>query len=133
MFETANTLLTTITGVKRATLVSRYMQLYDAFLPPAILQHIGTLKIPYTSSAKYYMYFFMTQPVAITVEDFTLYSGKKGGLRKNKKTNVIGHAWVGASTGFGPRHAIKFCFDIGLDGSRHPGVATSSVMDRVLG
>jgi hypothetical protein len=83
MFETANSVLISVTGIKRGTFISRYLQLYNAFLVSALVHHVGALNIPYSPSAKYQIYFFMLQPVAITIEDFAIYLGKKAGLKES--------------------------------------------------
>jgi Membrane bound O-acyl transferase family len=85
MFETANSLLIFITGVKKGTLTSRYLQLYNAFLVSALIHHIGSLNIPYTPAVQYQFLFFMMQPVAITIEDFAIYLGRKAGLKESCK------------------------------------------------
>jgi hypothetical protein len=72
-------------SVRKGTLVSRYLQLYNAFFVSAVIHHIGALNCPYSALAWYQFYFFMIQPVAITVEDFAIYLGKKAGLKETCK------------------------------------------------
>jgi hypothetical protein len=71
--------------IRKGTLVSRYLQLYNAFFVSAVIHHIGALNCPYSTLAWYQFYFFMIQPVAITVEDFAIYLGKKAGLKETCK------------------------------------------------
>lgn len=81
-FETANSKLTRLFRIKKGTLVSRYLQLYNAFFVSALIHHIGALNMPYSPLVEYQFYFFMIQPVAITIEDFAIHLGKKAGLKK---------------------------------------------------
>lgn len=70
-------------GVKKSTVVSRYLQLYNGFLVSALIHHIGSLNTPYTPLIGHQFLFFMMQPVAITVEDLAIYLGRKAGLKAN--------------------------------------------------
>jgi hypothetical protein len=85
MFETANSVLIFITRVKKGTLTSRYLQLYNAFFVSALIHHIGSLNIPYTPAVRCQFLFFMMQPVAITIEDSAIYLGRKVGLKESCK------------------------------------------------
>lgn len=80
MFETANLVPIRALGVKKGTLTSRYLQLYDAFFVSALVHHVGALNTPYSPLAKFQFSFFMMQPIAITIEDFAIYLGKRAGL-----------------------------------------------------
>jgi hypothetical protein len=138
--------------VKKGTLVSRYLQLYNGFLISALIHHIGSLNTPYNPSVKYQFIFFMSQPIAITIEDFAIYLGKKAGIKESckrplcpqvnrwntadgltGKTRAIGYAWVGAVLSFTLRYCTKFFFDMNLGAVRNPIVAKFSIMDRVFG
>ena len=89
MFETANSTLTSLLRVKKGTFVSRYLQLYNAFFVSAIIHHIGALNVPYSPLVWCQFAFFMMQPVAITIEDFAVYLGKKAGLKETCKYSFI--------------------------------------------
>jgi hypothetical protein len=80
IFETSNASLTSALGIRKGTLLSRYFQLYNAFFVSAVIHHIGALNCPYSPLVWCQFYFFMIQPVAITVEDFAIYLGRKAGL-----------------------------------------------------
>ncbi|OCT51557.1 hypothetical protein CLCR_08724 [Cladophialophora carrionii] len=84
-FETANSSLTRLARIRKGTLASRYLQLYNAFVVSALIHHIGALNCPYSELPWCQFYFFMIQPVAITVEDFAIYMGKKAGLKESCK------------------------------------------------
>ncbi|KAJ9607725.1 hypothetical protein H2200_007803 [Cladophialophora chaetospira] len=94
VFETANSSLTRLMRIRKGTLTSRYFQLYNAFFVSALIHHIGSLNCPYSVMVWYQFYFFMIQPVAITVEDFAIYLGKKMGLQDNWKTRVPRDMWL---------------------------------------
>lgn len=70
-------------------MASRYLQLYNGFLISALIHHIGSLNIAYTPSIKYQFIFFMSQPIAITIEDFAIYLGKKAGVKESCKKRVL--------------------------------------------
>jgi hypothetical protein len=58
-----------------------------AFITTTLIHHLGALNVT-TSSSKNNLNqvaFFMLQPVAITVEDFVVYLGKKAGLKESCK------------------------------------------------
>jgi hypothetical protein len=58
-----------------------------AFITTSLIHHLGAMNIPTSSSVVnlYQIAFFMLQPVAITVEDFVVYLGKKAGLKESSK------------------------------------------------
>lgn len=85
MFETTNSVVTRSLGIKKGTGISRYLQLYNAFFVSAMVHHIGALNCPYSTMARYQFYFFMIQPVAISLEDLAIFLGKKAGLRDTCK------------------------------------------------
>ncbi len=89
IFETANSSLNKLLGIRKGTLFSRYLQLYNAFFVSALIHHIGSLNCPYSALVWYQFYFFMIQPVAITVEDFAIHVGKKAGLRDTCKSSLL--------------------------------------------
>lgn len=74
--------------VQKGTLVSRYLKLYNGFLISAFIHHIGSLNAAYHPSVKYQFMFFMFQPIAITLEDFAIYLGKKAGVKKSCKKRI---------------------------------------------
>ncbi|KIX08170.1 uncharacterized protein Z518_02826 [Rhinocladiella mackenziei CBS 650.93] len=131
--ETYNSCLITLFGVKRGSLASRYLQLYNAFFISALIHHVGALNIPYSSSVWDQFIFFMMQPVAITIEDFAIYLGKRAGLKESWKTRAVGYAWVWCVLSYTLRFAIKSFMDVGLGSARHPFVEKFSIMDRVFG
>ncbi|KEF56429.1 uncharacterized protein A1O9_08010 [Exophiala aquamarina CBS 119918] len=132
-FETYNSVLLRALRVRKGTMVSRYLQLYNGFLISALIHHIGSLNIAYTPSVKYQFVFFMSQPIAITIEDFAIYLGKKAGVKESWKTRALGYTWVGAVLSFTLRYAAKFFFDMNLGAVRNPIVAKFGIMDRVFG
>lgn len=85
IFETWNSLLIRGLRVKKGTLASRYLQLYNAFLISALIHHVGALNAAYNPGVKYQFMFFMIQPVAITFEDFAIYLGQKAGIKESCK------------------------------------------------
>ena len=150
-FETANLWLTKLLRVRKGTLVSRYVQLYNAFFISALIHHVGALNLPYSSLVWSQFYFFMMQPIAITIEDLAIYLGKKVGLTKTcrlprapifdsrsrpdlpaGKTKAAGYVWVGCVLSFTLRYAIKAFVDAGLCSMRHPFVAKFSIMERLF-
>ncbi|EXJ58575.1 hypothetical protein A1O7_06002 [Cladophialophora yegresii CBS 114405] len=132
-FETANSSLTRLMRIRRGTLGSRYLQLYNAFVVSALIHHIGALNCPYSALPWCQFYFFMIQPVAVTVEDFAIYVGKKAGLRQSWRTRAVGYAWVGCFLSYSLRYAAAGFTAAGLGGVRHPFVAKFSIMDRLFG
>ena len=89
VFETANSSLTRLLRIRKGTLTSRYFQLYNAFFVSAVIHHVGSLNCPFSAMVWYQFYFFMIQPVAIMVEDFAIYLGKKADLRDNCKASSL--------------------------------------------
>lgn len=71
--------------IKQGTLASRYLQLYLAFIASALIHHLGVLNV--TSSTPQNdmnsLIFFLIQPLAITLEDFAVYLGKKAGVKSS--------------------------------------------------
>lgn len=58
-----------------------------AFIATTFLHHVGAINVT-TSSHENDMnqvIYFMLQPVAITVEDFVIYLGRKAGLKESSK------------------------------------------------
>ncbi|EXJ68268.1 uncharacterized protein A1O5_08883 [Cladophialophora psammophila CBS 110553] len=133
MFESANSALLRLLRVKKGTLVSRYVQLYNAFLVSALIHHAGALNCPSSSFAWCQFYFFMIQPVAITFEDLAIYLGKKTGLKDTWKTRAVGYVWVVCFLSYSLRYAAKGILAAGLGGVRHPFVDTFSIIDRLFG
>ena len=88
MFEVANAGLLRFLHVHRGTLPSKYLQLYNGFFVSALLHHTGALNCPSSTFARYQFYFFMIQPVAITIEDFGIYIGKRLGMVDTCKDTV---------------------------------------------
>jgi len=132
-FETANSCLIRILRVKKGTVASRLLQLYNAFFVSAILHHIGSLNQPYSPMVWCQFAFFMMQPVAITIEDFAISFGRSIGLKENRKTRALGYAWVGVVLSFTLRYAAAAFTAAGVGGARHPVVAKFSIMERVFG
>lgn len=69
LFETYGTLLCEKVGLSRGTVGSAYVKLYFSFLFSAYIHNIGAMNIPYTPAVQYQFWFFLLQPVAITIED----------------------------------------------------------------
>lgn len=84
-FESANSLLRRMLGVTKGSIISRYLQLYNAFFLSAVMHHVGSLNNPYSPMAWAQVAFFLMQPVAITFEDLAIYLGEQAGLEKNRK------------------------------------------------
>jgi hypothetical protein len=80
VFEFANSGVVRLLHVRKGTSASKYLQLYNGFFISALLHHIGALNCPTPIFARYQFYFFMLQPVGITIEDFAICLGKKLGL-----------------------------------------------------
>ena len=78
-FETYGTLLCEKVGVSHGTVGSAYLKLYFSFLFSAYIHNIGAMNNPYTSAVRYQFWFFLLQPVAITIEDIVC--GLRGGGR----------------------------------------------------
>jgi hypothetical protein len=113
---------------------------------------MGSLNIPYSPMVWCQFWFFMMQPVAITIEDLAIYLGRRVGLKMNCEcprslprhllegqadcvagmTKAIGYAWVGCVLSFTLRYAIKGFMDAGLGSSKHPFVEKFGVMERVF-
>jgi hypothetical protein len=79
-------LLTKYIPIRHGTLVSRYTQLYLAFITTTAIHHIGAMNMPTSSNANNLsqVAFFMLQPVAITLEDFVVYLAKKAGVKESR-------------------------------------------------
>jgi hypothetical protein len=88
-FEIANDGILGLLDVRRGTLASKYLQLYNGFSVSALLHHIGALNCPTPMFAWYQFYFFMIQPIAITVEDFVIYLGRKLGWKDTCKSSHV--------------------------------------------
>lgn len=73
-------MLLALTKAKKGGFVSRYLQLYNGFLVSALIHHAGSLNMTFHAAIRYQFLFFMVQPVAITMEDFAIYLGKRQGL-----------------------------------------------------
>ena len=132
-FETSNSLLVRLTGVNKGTLSSRYLQLYNGFFVSGLIHHVGSLNAPFNPVVMDQFWFFMLQPVAITIEDFAIYVGKKANIKDSWKTRALGYAYVGAVLSFTLRYATNFFFGMNLGTARHPIIAKLSIMDRVFG
>ena len=79
--ETGNASLTKVLRIKRGTILARYFQLYNAFFVSAVIHHIESLNCPYSASDWYQFYFFMIKPLAIKVDGFAIYLGRRTGLK----------------------------------------------------
>ncbi|KAK7017724.1 membrane bound O-acyl transferase family-domain-containing protein [Favolaschia claudopus] len=95
-------------GLRKGTNASAYTQLYTAFLLSALLHVLSDYMVhrslaPWASGS---LRFFLLQPLAITVEDFVLFVGRKMGLGREGKRDirllggwismvrVLGYVWV---------------------------------------
>jgi hypothetical protein len=94
-------LLTKYITIPRGTLVSRYTQLYLAFIATTLLHHSGAMNITSSSSENNLnqVAFFMLQPVAITFEDFVIYLGKKAGVKESRKILVSTYSYLETNHG----------------------------------
>ncbi|KAK7018260.1 putative acetyltransferase [Favolaschia claudopus] len=75
-------------GLRKGTNASAYTQLYIAFLLSALLHVVSDYMMHRSFAASGSLKFFLLQPLAITVEDFVLFVGRKLGLR------MLGYVWV---------------------------------------
>jgi hypothetical protein len=84
-------ILTKYIPIRHGTLLSKYTQLYLAFIATTLLHHIGAMNLITSTSENNLnqVAFFMLQPVAITAEDFVIYLSKKAGLKKTCKINLL--------------------------------------------
>lgn len=74
--------MTTSFRIPKGTLCSRYVQLYLSFFLSGLIHHIGVMNVPYTIGVSYQVFFYMIQPLAITVEDAVIHWGKKVGIKE---------------------------------------------------
>jgi hypothetical protein len=90
MFETYGTLLCTQLGVPTGSTRSAYLKLYFSFLFSAYIHHVGAMNIPYTPAVRYQFWFFLVQPVAITIEDIICAWRGHGRVRDRESPNRDG-------------------------------------------
>lgn len=108
-FESLNTLVLNTLGIRRGTTLSKYNQIYFAFLFSALLHHSGSLNIPYVSSVPYQFLFFIVQPVCITMEDTVIALGRRYGFRDTGLTRALGYVWTFTALSFTTRYmAVNF-------------------------
>ncbi|KAK6379512.1 hypothetical protein LTS17_006430 [Exophiala oligosperma] len=132
-FESANSLLRRMLGVTKGSIISRYLQLYNAFFLSAVMHHVGSLNNPYSPMAWAQVAFFLMQPVAITFEDLAIYLGEQAGLEKNRKIKALGFAWVCLALSYTLRYAAAAVYAAGLGTARHPLVAHIQLTRRIFG
>ncbi|KAE9371052.1 hypothetical protein N431DRAFT_425742 [Stipitochalara longipes BDJ] len=124
-------LLTKYIPIPRGTLVSRYTQLYLAFITTTLIHHSGAMNLPSSSSANNLNQaaFFMLQPVAITFEDFVIYLGKKAGVKESRATRALGSLWTFAWFTYTLRYAFAFFANSGIYSSK----VLPSIIEGTLG
>ncbi|KAJ6560430.1 membrane bound O-acyl transferase family-domain-containing protein [Mycena capillaripes] len=93
-FSTHGKFFTRTLGLQKGTNSSAYLQLYTAFSLSAILHAISDYKMHRSLAQSGSLFFFAIQPVAITMEDFVLYVGRKMGISPAAGWKVLGYAWV---------------------------------------
>jgi Membrane bound O-acyl transferase family len=149
MFTRVTSAATHILGIQKGSLLSRYIQLYGAFIISAGIHHVGALNVPYHPAVWSQLFFFLLQPVAITVEDIVIYLGSSyfgikesgqfhhiylnvGPCRANSPTvatRAVGFLWVFCFLSWSLRYMVAMTSMIG-DGGQHPLIW--SIADRVL-
>lgn len=104
--------------IKQGTLASRYLQLYLAFIASALIHHLGVLNV--TSSTPQNdmnsLIFFLIQPLAITLEDFAVYLGKKAGVKSSWKTKILRTICTLAWFSYSFRYLSAYFYNTGLFG-----------------
>lgn len=84
-------------GLRKGSLPSKYFQLYFGFFISALLHEWNVFNATRKDGGE--MWFFMIQPVAITVEDFVQYvwrkaTGAPGGRPLSSSEKVAGWLWT---------------------------------------
>ena len=113
-FEVFNTLLLNTLHIRRGTLLSKYIQIYFAFLLSAIFHHIAALNCVYVPSVRHQFLFFMLQPVCITIEDIAIAFGKRVGIKNSTAVRVMGYLWTFTAISFTGRHMAAYASESGI-------------------
>ncbi|KAL2069917.1 hypothetical protein VTL71DRAFT_14596 [Oculimacula yallundae] len=122
--------LTTYITIPRGTLFSKYLQLYFGFFTSAFLHLIGAWNLPPCTRHAIVdqQFFFFLQPIAITFEDFVIYIGKRAGIKKSWKTNLVGRLWTFSWFMFSLGYICAFMYNAGLfDSKPMPSMTTAAV------
>lgn len=80
VISTPGTLLRNALGVKRGTMLSSYMQLYVGFAFSVVMHAAGALNVSRETLGE--PWWFMSQAVMITIEDFVMYLGHSVGIQE---------------------------------------------------
>ncbi|RDL35145.1 uncharacterized protein BP5553_07076 [Venustampulla echinocandica] len=124
------TILTRFVPIARGTLLSKYLQLYLAFIASGLLHTLGAMNAT-TSSHENNMLqltFFLVQPVAITIEDFAVYLGEKWGAKKSWKTKLLGRIWTFSWFTYSLRYMAAHQYDLGaFDGHPLPSIVAATL------
>jgi hypothetical protein len=112
-FTVSNNLILSSLNIKRGTLLSKYTQIYIAFLLSALFHHVGALNLPYMNSVPYQFLFFLLQPVCITIEDMAIALGRHVGVRDGVFGRGIGCIWTGCALGWTGRYMAVYFSESG--------------------
>lgn len=151
----SKTLVNILLHIPHGTFASRYLNLYISFFISWSIHHIGSLNTPYIPAVKDQFIWLMSQPVAISFEDFIIWAGKRTGIRPCGTSNrpivlfcckrrvheltefcakaatyAVGYLWVFCWCSFFLRYGASYAFHFGLGALENPLVW--SVVDLVL-
>ncbi|KAH8592489.1 membrane bound O-acyl transferase family-domain-containing protein [Bisporella sp. PMI_857] len=81
-------------GFRKGSFMSRYSQVWVAFLASAVMHHSGAMVAAYEDGGFWQAAYFMVQPVAYMMEDFVMFLGRRAGIEASGWTRAIGRLWV---------------------------------------
>jgi hypothetical protein len=82
---------------------------------------------PYNVAAKYQFWFFLMQPVAITIEDLVCFSSRGPGYWR-----LLGYFWVLVFLSFSLRYMAAYAYACGFADLEHPLTKVFSVVRYLL-
>ncbi|KIK64190.1 hypothetical protein GYMLUDRAFT_40475 [Collybiopsis luxurians FD-317 M1] len=110
----------------RGTNASAYTKLFIAFLITGTIHQVGDYSLQHRDFwAGGSLYFFVSQAVAITVEDGIIALGKKGGIQDSGYVRILGYVWTVSW--------FAFSLPVWLDPCVHDGVLKGMSMSIIGG
>ncbi|KAL2066913.1 hypothetical protein VTL71DRAFT_1337 [Oculimacula yallundae] len=81
-------------GLKKGSFLSRYSQIWIAFLVSTSTHHAGAVIGMFEDGGYWQMIYFMVQPAGIMLEDFAIYVGKRAGIQDGASSRALGFVWT---------------------------------------
>ncbi|KAJ4472956.1 membrane bound O-acyl transferase family-domain-containing protein [Lentinula aciculospora] len=108
------------------TNLSAYTKLFIAFLISGIIHQMGDYSLQHRDFwAGGSLAFFLSQAVAIMVEDGVIALGKRAGLKDGKHIRLLGYCWTASW--------FAFCLPMWIDPYFHDGMASGELFSPIGG